>query len=429
MVDTTHFECILNPGPAGSHQEGTGHVAPSSDVMKILLADDSLAMRTVFRRVLEKLGHSSKDIVEAQEGRDVLRAFQNLFVPIDLVIFDWDLPGMDGIGLMGHLKTLGVSESVSVLLSVNRQQRALLPQAAKFGPCEAIDRPFTEETCEQKLRSMGTGVAIKKGESSRKVRAVPPMPEPASDMPFLVSLPSAVIDDLLKLAEQRRHPAGAVLLKTGQVCDALHIVTRGQVDILAGGRPVRVVGEGDPYGEFSFMMSEPSTYSAQAKAPVLTASLTKGRISDLLRRHPGLDKDFSALMARHREVMTARATTIIQSDFKGTFDTMPFGNVLQILNVGRKSGVLGILKDGHSGGIYLENGNPVHAWTDDSSGEPAFFLLSGWTTAKFAFNSMRREVQRSLEKPMMTLLMEAMRRQEETSGPKDVSLDQLFPST
>jgi len=178
-----------------------------------------------------------------------------------------------------------------------------------------------------------------------------------------------------------------------------------------------------------FTGREPSGYTATAKTSVQTASLSKARIADLLRKHPSLHNHISSLTSRHKDVMTARATTIVQSDFKGTFDTMPFGNVLQILNVGRKSGVLGILKDGHSGGIYLENGNPVHAWTDDSSGEPAFFLLSGWTTAKFAFNSMRREVQRSLEKPMMTLLMEAMRRQEETSGPKDVSLDQLFPST
>jgi len=166
--------------------------------MKILLADDSPAMRALYRRVLEKLGHSSREIVEAQESREVLRAFQNLFIPIDLVIFDWDLPGMDGIGFMSHLKTLGLSGSVSVLLSVNRQQRALLSQAAKLGICDSIDRPFTEETCEQKLRSMGTVVAGMKAESSRKIRPVPPTAEPDGDIPFLLRLPSAVIDDLLK---------------------------------------------------------------------------------------------------------------------------------------------------------------------------------------------------------------------------------------
>ena len=103
----------------------------------------------------------------------------------------------------------------------------------------------------------------------------------------------------------------------------------------------------------------------------------------------------------------------MQSDFKGTFDTMPFANVLQILNVGRKSGVLGIRMDEHSGGIYLDNGEAVHAWTESATGELAFYTLSGWTKAKFAFSSIRREEQRTLGKPTLTLLLEAMRRQEE----------------
>jgi len=309
-------------------------------MMRVLLADDSPAMRTMFRTVLVRLGHTAKDIVEAKDGREVLRALQNPFSPVDLVVFDWDLPGLDGLGLMGQLKQLGQTETVSVLLSVNRQQRALLPQALKLGPCDSIDRPFTEETCEEKLRGMGNGVAVKRGESSKRLRAVPPMPvqiaEVDSGMPFLVRLPSGVIDDLLKLADERRHEPGSVLLKSGQVCDALHIVTRGEVEIWSGGRFSRTVGEGDPFGEFSFMMSEPSPYTAKAKSAVMTASLTKARISDLLRRHPGLDKHFSSLMTQHKEVMTARATTIVQSDFKGTFDTMPFANVLQILAAGRK---------------------------------------------------------------------------------------------
>ena len=399
--------------------------------MKVLLADDSPAMRAVFRKALEKLGHSPKDILEVQEGREVLRMLTAPVSGIDLVIFDWDLPGLDGQGLMNQLKSLGLNESLTVLFSVSRQQRALLPQFGRVGTFDAIDRPFTEESCEAKLRSMGRMVQAKQGDSSRRLRPVSPPMEASAGIPFLLLLPSAVIDDLLKLADERRHEPGTVLLKTGQVCEVLQIVTRGQVEIISGGRAARVVGEGDPVGEFSFMMSEPSTFTARAKTAVLTASLTKARLSDLLRKHPDVDDHLTALMGRHKEVMTARATTIVQSDFKGTFDTMPLPNVLQILNVGRKSGVLGIRLDEQSGGIYLENGEAVHAWTDSITGEPAFFALSGWATAKFAFNSIRRNEPRSLHKPMMTLLMEAMRRQEEsapTVPTKDVGMDELFGS-
>jgi CheY-like chemotaxis protein len=401
--------------------------------MKVLLADDSPGMRAVFRKALEKLGHMGRDIFDVQSGPEVLSALQSSPVPIDLIIFDWDLPGMDGLALMGHLKSMGLTESVSVLLSVNRQQRALLSKAFALGPCDSIDRPFTEETCEEKLRSMGKVVEVKQAESSRKLRVLPPTSEPPdTGMPFLVLLPAVVIDDLLKLSVERPHQAGAVLLRAGQVCDSLKIVTRGQVDLVSGGKTLRTVGEGDPFGEFSFMMSEPATYTAQAKTPGITTSLSKSGISDLLRKHPGLDKHFSSLMGRYQETLSARAATIAKSDFKGSFDTMPFANVVQILNIGHKTGVLTIQFRDQTGGLYLENGEALHAWTSHATGELAFYTLSGWAGATFGFSSSRREDQRSLRLSTMSLLMEAMRRLEakpaESGAAPDVGLDQLFPS-
>jgi CRP-like cAMP-binding protein len=400
--------------------------------MKILLADDSPGMRSVFRKALEKLGHLGRDILDVQSGPEVLDALQNSSVPIDLIIFDWDLPGMDGLALMGHLKTFGLTETTSVLLSVNRQQRPLLSRAFALGPCDSIDRPFTEETCEQKLRSMGKVVEVKQAESSRRLRVLPMVSEPVdTGLPFMVLLPAVVIDDLLKTAVERPYQAGTILLKSGQVCDALYIVTRGQVDLITGGKTIRTVGEGDPFGEFSFMMSEPSTYTARAKTPVLAAALSKAGIADLIRKHPGLDKQFSSLMGRYQEVLSGRAAIISKSDFKGTFDTMCFSNVLQVLNIGRKTGVLSLKFGDQAGGLYLENGEAVHAWTDHSTGELAFYTLSGWAKATFNFSSSRRMDERSLRASTMTMLLEAMRRLEENPGAgaaPEEGLDQLFPS-
>jgi two-component system chemotaxis response regulator CheY len=401
--------------------------------MRVLLADDSAGMRAMFRRALERLGHMSRDILEVQSGPEVESALLDTATPVDLIVFDWDLPGMDGLSLMTQLKSLNLTETVSVLLSVNRQQRALLPKAFALGPCDSIDRPFTEETCEQKLRSMGKVVEVKQAESSRRLRVLPATAEPTdTGMPFLVLLPAVVIDDMLKLAEERPFQTGTILLGTGQISESLHIVTRGQVELIAGGKTIRTVGEGDPFGEFSFMMGEPSSYTAKAKTPVLTASLSKARISDLLRKHQGLDKQFASLMQRYHEVLSARAATIAKSDFKGTFDTMSFTNVVQVLNVGKKSGVLSIRLADQSGGLYLENGEALHAWTDHSTGELAFYMLSGWKNATFGFSSSRRVEERTLRASTMTMLMEAMRRLEDkpaAGSAPDVGLDQLFPGS
>jgi two-component system chemotaxis response regulator CheY len=419
--------------------------------MRVLIADDSKAMRALYRTVLERLGHASSDIIEAKESREVMVAVKNF--PIDLVVFDWDLPGLDGLGLMGQLKDLNLASKVTILFSVNRQQRALLPQISRLGKFESIDRPFTEEMFEKKFRSIAPAVTSKRAETSKGMRAAGLPVEADVSMPFLLMLPSAVIDDLLKVADERRHEPGTVLLRSGQICDALHIVTGGEVELQATGRPTRVLGEGELFGEFSFMMSEPSMTTVRARKAVVTSSLSKTRMSELLRKHPVLDKHLSAHMGRHKEVMTARATTIAGSDFKGTFDTMPFANVLQILNAGRKTGVLGIRLDELSGGIYLSSGEAIHAWTDVTQASRRFYDLSTWGKARFAFNGMPRQEKQTLTKPLLTLLMEAMRRLEEHGAPPtapppshgfganptpspaapqapsdDVGLDALFPS-
>ena len=387
-------------------------------------------MRSVFRNVLERLGHSAGDIVEAGDSREVTAAIRSQDPPPDLIVFDWDLPGLDGLGLMAELQMRSLIGRVSVLFSVSRQQRSMIPMATRMGPCESIERPFTEEVFERKLRDLGPALQ-KKVASSKNIQRV----NPGTDSPaaagrtFLQRLPPPVMDDLLKFADERQHPAGTIVLRIGEVSDALSIVTRGDVEIRTSetGRVLRVIGSGDPYGELSFMMSEPSTTVARTKTTVVVASLTKARLSDLLRRHPVLDKHLSSLMERHREVMTARATTIMQADFKGTLDTMPFANILQILHGGRKTGVLGFRDDEHSGGIYMDKGDAVHAWTDDLEGEAAFYAISGWAKAKFSFNSIPRDVPHTLKKATITLLLEAMRSPSDRA-PEEAGLDQLFGS-
>src|SRR5262245_6717821 len=151
--------------------------------MRILLADDSRAMRTVYRTVLDRVGHPSGAIQEATDAREVTAALQNQDTPVDMVVFDWDLPGMDGLALMAQLKMLGLTGKVSVLFSVNRQQRALLPQAARLGACESIERPFTEEMFEKKFR--GLRPLATREASSKGLRSVPAMPDTDGGQPFL----------------------------------------------------------------------------------------------------------------------------------------------------------------------------------------------------------------------------------------------------
>jgi len=194
--------------------------------------------------------------------------------------------------------------------------------------------------------------------------------------------------------------------------EALHVVTRGEIEILerTAGGPPRLSGEGDPFGELAFLTAQPSTQTVRARTEVELAMVSKAALADVLRRQPRLADHLSALLGRHSKALTARATTLAHSDFKGTMDTMSFADLVQLLGSTRKTGVLGFRDGARSGAIYLESGEAVHAWTDDLKGEDAFYALAGWRLARFAFTSIQRQEPRTLRIATMTLLMEAMRR-------------------
>ena len=60
--------------------------------MKVLIAEDSNAMRGIIREMMMRLGYD--DIVEAEDGQ---QAWDHLTEqPFDLLLTDWNMPRMSG---------------------------------------------------------------------------------------------------------------------------------------------------------------------------------------------------------------------------------------------------------------------------------------------------------------------------------------------
>lgn len=68
----------------------------------ILLADDDVAMRGFLRQALEKAGHNVTDVEDGLTAITMLESD----VPLDLLLTDIVMPGMDGIALSQRALTL-----------------------------------------------------------------------------------------------------------------------------------------------------------------------------------------------------------------------------------------------------------------------------------------------------------------------------------
>jgi hypothetical protein len=109
---------------------------------------------------------------------------------------------------------------------------------------------------------------------------------------------------------------------------------------------------------------------------------------------------------------------------------MGFAEVMQLLQLGRKTGTLSLVQGSKKLGIQMENGEAIHAWTDARQGEDAFYEIAVLENASFAFNGGPVQGPRSIQQPTMSLLMEAMRRRDEKGRdapkPPGSELDALF---
>jgi two-component system sensor histidine kinase and response regulator WspE len=78
---------------------------------RILVVDDSITVREVERKILTEHGFTVEVAVDGQEGWDMIRHFQ-----YDLIITDIDMPNMDGIELLLHIKETSPYENIPVII-------------------------------------------------------------------------------------------------------------------------------------------------------------------------------------------------------------------------------------------------------------------------------------------------------------------------
>ena len=115
--------------------------------MKVLLVDDSRAMRLLVTRMIKKLGVAGGDISEADDG-DVALDLIKKSVP-DLVLSDWNMPNMNGMDLLTALNDEGITPIFGFITTeaTDEMREKAMGAGAKF----LITKPFTAESMEEAL--------------------------------------------------------------------------------------------------------------------------------------------------------------------------------------------------------------------------------------------------------------------------------------
>jgi CheY-like chemotaxis protein len=114
---------------------------------KILIVDDSSYARTLVKRMLEKEGH---EVCEASSGMDALEQLPTC--QPDLVTMDLLMPGMEGLELIGHLKSMQPDLKIIVITAdIQDETRRELMDA---GADAFLNKPVSPEVLVNAVRSL-----------------------------------------------------------------------------------------------------------------------------------------------------------------------------------------------------------------------------------------------------------------------------------
>jgi two-component system chemotaxis response regulator CheY len=115
--------------------------------MKILIVDDSKAMRMIIARTLKQAGFDSHEVVQASNGAEALEVIAS--ENPDLVLSDWNMPEMLGIDLLKNVRAGGNEVRFGFITSESSAETKQL--ATDNGADFILTKPFTAESIEMTL--------------------------------------------------------------------------------------------------------------------------------------------------------------------------------------------------------------------------------------------------------------------------------------
>jgi two-component system, chemotaxis family, chemotaxis protein CheY len=118
--------------------------------MRILIVDDSRAMRTVIRRMLQQTDFDEAVVVEAEDGREALAEVRRC--QPDLILANWNMPEMSGIALLETLQRDGLDVPLGFITSEGSDAARARAQSA--GARFLISKPFTLVSLQSAVRAV-----------------------------------------------------------------------------------------------------------------------------------------------------------------------------------------------------------------------------------------------------------------------------------
>ena len=138
-----HFELLEELAPP---RRSGPHGLPA---VKVLLVDDEDSLRKVMRDLLERDGY---DVAEARDGVQALDQIDR--VGPDIIVLDLNLPGLDGYGVLSHLRSRPATAAIPVIVLTAKGDEDNEVRVFELGADDFLTKPFRARALSARLEAV-----------------------------------------------------------------------------------------------------------------------------------------------------------------------------------------------------------------------------------------------------------------------------------
>ena len=117
--------------------------------MDVLIVDDSAAIRKILKRVLLQTEIPLGEVYEAADGNEALLRLAEK--PVQLIISDINMPNMDGLELLGKIKSSAEWKAIPVVMVTTEGSQQKVLEAIELGAAGYVKKPFNADQIKQSL--------------------------------------------------------------------------------------------------------------------------------------------------------------------------------------------------------------------------------------------------------------------------------------
>jgi len=109
------------------------------DKLRVLVVDDMAVSRGLLTQALDQL--SIKNYASVSNGQEAIQFLSK--TPVHLVISDYNMPRMDGLGLLKTMRSQATMAKTGFIMVTGSQDATVIQRGSQLGMNNFLKKPFT----------------------------------------------------------------------------------------------------------------------------------------------------------------------------------------------------------------------------------------------------------------------------------------------